>query len=131
MQGELEVCQREIGTLTGRLGDCQDLRDQLEKSERLIQDKDTELEVANEETQHWKSSRVEIDAKLAEKETELLAVKAANAILVAEVRERHGFAERIRDNWRVIKATVETFQCGEVKPCAFPLLWCLGIWQSL
>ena len=107
------------------------MQDQLEKAERLIQDKDTELELANEETQHWKTSRVEIDAKLAEKETELLAVKAANAVLVAEVRERHGFAERIRDNWRVIKATVETFQCGEVKPCAFLLLWCLGSWQSL
>ena len=57
MQGELEVCQREVGTLTGRLGECQDLQDQLEKAERLIQDKNTELKVANEETQLWKRSR--------------------------------------------------------------------------
>ena len=126
MQDELELCQREVGTLTGRLGDCQDLRDQLEKAERLIQDKDTELELANEETQHWKRSKDEIDAKLAEKETDLLAVKAANTVLVAEIQERHGFAETIRNNWRVIKATVETFQCGEVKPCTFHSS---GVWD--
>ncbi|CAK0765363.1 hypothetical protein CVIRNUC_003251 [Coccomyxa viridis] len=116
MQGELEVCQHEVGTLTGRLGDCQDLQNQLEKSERLIQDKNTELKVAYEETQHWKRSREEISANLAEKETELLAVKAANAVLVAEIQERHSFAETIRNNWRVLKATVESFQCEEVKP---------------
>ena len=130
MQGELEVCQHEVGNLTGRLGDCQDLQNQLEKSERLIQDKNTELKVASEETQHWKRSREEISANLAEKETELLAVKAANAVLVAEIQERHSFAETIRHNWRVLKATVESFQCEEVKPCTFPLFWCVGSWQS-
>ncbi len=126
LQGELEVCQREVGTLTGRLGECQDLQDQLEKAERLIQDKNTELKMANEETQHWKRSRDEIDANLAEKTTELLAAKAANAVSVAEIQERHSFAETIRNNWRVLKATVETFQCGEIKPCTFPLFWCVG-----
>ena len=130
MQGELEVCQREVGTLTGRLGECQDLQDQLEKAERLIQDKNTELKVANEETQLWKRSKDEINADLAEKETELLAVKAANEVLVAEIQEQHGIAETMRNNWKVLKATVESFQCEEVKPCTFPLFWCVGSWQS-
>jgi len=131
MQGELEVCQREVGTLTSRLGECQDLQDQLEKAERLIQDNNTELKVANEETQLWKRSRDEINADLAEKETELLAVKAANEVLVAEIQEQHGIAESIRNNWKVLKAAVESFQCEEVKPCTFPLFWCVGSWQSL
>ena len=61
-------------------------------------------------------------ADLAEKETELLAVKAANEVLMAEIQEQHGIlAETIRNNWKVLKATVESFQCEEIKPCTFPL----------
>ena len=69
--------------------------------------------------------------ELAEKDKELVAVKGANAKLVAEIRERHDFAERIRENWGVIKAAVETFQCGEVKPCRFPLYMCFNVIQLL
>lgn len=38
-----------------------------------------------------------------------MAVRQMNAILVAEIRERYEFAEKIRENWRMVMATVETF----------------------
>lgn len=131
MQGELETLQLEIGSLTGRLGETEDLRDQLEKAQELIQDMNTELGMVREETQRLKSTREEIDMELAEKDKEVVAVKGANAKLVAEVQERHDFAEKIRENWGMIKATVETFQCGEVKPCMFPLLLFAYVMQLL
>lgn len=68
-----------------------------------------------------KAADLEADRRFAEKEKELVAVRGVNAMLVVEIRERHEFAEKIRENWRVVKATVETFQCGEVKPRTFSL----------
>lgn len=66
-----------------------------------------------------KAADLEANERIAEKENELVAVRGKNAMLVAEIRERHEFAEKIRENWRVVKATLETFQCGEVKPRTF------------
>jgi hypothetical protein len=66
-----------------------------------------------------KAADLEANRQIAEKETELVAVRQMNAILVAEIRERYEFAEKIRENWRMVMATVETFQCGEVKPRTF------------
>ena len=68
-----------------------------------------------------KAANLEGNRRIAEKEKELVAARAVNAMLVAEIRERHEFAEKIRENWRVVKATVETFQCGDVKPRTFLL----------
>ena len=48
MQVELETRQLEIGSLTGRLGETEVLRHQLEKAQELIQVKDTKLGMAKE-----------------------------------------------------------------------------------
>ena len=45
-----------------------------------------------------KAADLEGNRRIAEKEKELVAARAVNAMLVAEIRERHEFAEKIREN---------------------------------
>ncbi|CAL5226690.1 g9541 [Coccomyxa viridis] len=106
MKAELEASQLEINTLKGQLGEAEEVRIQLEQAHDMFKSLDDRLKAAD----------LEGNRRIAEKEKELVAARAVNAMLVAEIRERHEFAEKIRENWRVVKATVETFQCGEVKP---------------
>ncbi|CAL8460958.1 g489 [Coccomyxa elongata] len=103
MKGELETSKLEIDTLKG---ESEELRIQLEQAREMFKSLDDRLKAAD----------LEANERIAEKENELVAVRGKNAMLVAEIRERHEFAEKIRENWRVVKATLETFQCGEVKP---------------
>lgn len=63
-----------------------------------------------------KRSRVEVHTRITETEAALIAVKRTNATLVAEIQKRHDYAEKIVESWKVIKATMEDFQCGEPKP---------------
>ena len=123
-QAELETSRVEIDTLKGRLGESDVMRMELEEASGVIQSLNDKLRAAEQEAWESKLSRAEGDALHAEREKELEAVKGMNANLVGEVRERYEFAEKIRDNWRVIKATVETFQCGEVAPRGFQRLCC-------
>lgn len=120
MQGELEASEQRVSVLTDQLGATTELRVELETAHEELQNTKDRLKTVEEDLWESKLATSERDALLAEREVEMNAVKEMNANVVAEIRERHDFAEKIRDNWRVIKATVETFQCGEVAPCEPP-----------
>ena len=109
-----------MSALTDRLGETDELRTELETAHEELQNTKDRLKTVEEQLWESKLATSERNALLAEREVEMNAVKDMNANVVAEIRERHDFAEKIRDNWRVIKATVETFQCGEVAPCEPP-----------
>ena len=123
-QGELEASQLEVGLLNGRLAESKDLRVKLDEAHELFQSLNDKLMVVECETRDLKRSREELHTRFTETEAALIAVKRTNAILVADIHKRHDSANKIVESWKVIKATMEDFQCGEPKPCTLPLLWC-------
>ena len=123
----------EVGNLNRRLAESEDLRVKLEEAHELFQSMNNKLTVVECEARDLKRSREEVHTRITETEAALVAVKETNAILVAEIQKRHNHANKIVESWRVVKATMEKLQCGELKPCTFPSLRCfydLGMVQS-
>lgn len=113
-----------MGNLNGRLAESEDLRVKLEEARELIQSMDEKLTMVEREARDLKRSREKVHTKITETEAALVAMKRTNGNLVAEIQKRHDHANKIVESWRVVKATIGELQCGELKPCTFPLLRC-------
>ncbi len=95
------------------------LRGELEGARTDVQNMKDKLKTVEEEAWRAKLLGSEGDALLAQRDEEVAGMKETIAGLVTELRKRQEFAERIRDDWMVVKTTVDTFQCRDVAPRGF------------
>ena len=118
-QSALKVAEQKVGVLEEQLERREEAQKVLETLREELKNANDKVREAEQEAWEAKLSRDEGRALCDARETELVMMREREIALVTEIRQRHDFAEKIKENWRVIKATVEQFNCGEVAPREF------------